>query len=403
MTDELQSASRTAAGAQSHIPELPPKRGQASSGLESGPAENLASHAEQPWATWPPMPTPTSRVAGESGPMKRIIAHPKLREIVEAMRQVGVRLPPTSAVAWNPVPDPTITAGVKIGSLGSLKPVNLEPGRGKALIDSGVPLFAYDESIAKYAVLEGTAQFTAHALVTAFDSQYLPLVFVTSYFYTRSRQISKAHPALQYTDDAEISSQKDYIRDRIALLRENIPDGAVLIIDGPLIAGDVYTTFLPFLEELHKRNVIPIFVVKNSESSLVLEAVPEWRELYNSDLHWAHRTLDVGQRSALFKYQDITNPRNSKVFAYVRVMENSPLRVELHLPTFEKHRDKIDALFDLCGYMILTQGQPQNPQPRLVAIAEMFAREAVKLLDVQALMRRANLVPTVNQVRFGGA
>lgn len=340
--------------------------------------------------------------SGARAGLKRIIVHPALHETVTAMRRVGVRLPPDPATGTM-APEPISHGDAKITLLEPTRQYRLDPKAGRQLVSNGPPIFAYDESFQKYSALEGAAQFTAHALVTIAPDQYLPIVFLSAYFYTRARSIGDKQPVLRYSDDPAVEAQKDYMRDRISLLSENVPPGALLIIDGPIIAGDAYTTFLPFIRELHAKDIIPVFVVKNSESSLVLDAVPGWREQYNSDLHWAHRTLEVGERSPLFQYQDLHNPHNSKVFAYLRTTPNSPLRVEFHVDTYSRYRDQIMSLLDVCHYLVLVQGDSVNPQPRPVAIAEMYAREALKVLDVQSLMRRAHLVPTMNQIRFGGA
>ena len=42
----------------------------------------------------------------------------------------------------------------------------------------------------------------------------------------------------------------------------------------------------------------------------------------------------------------------------------------------------------------------KNPQVRLIAIAEMYARQALKLVDIDSMMQNSGIVPTINQERF---
>lgn len=56
---------------------------------------------------------------------------------------------------------------------------------------------------------------------------------------------------------------------------------------------------------------------------------------------------------------------------------------------------------NLIYYLLLAQGNPKNPQIRPIAIAEAYARATLKLIDLNQLLRRFGLVPTINQERFG--
>ena len=56
---------------------------------------------------------------------------------------------------------------------------------------------------------------------------------------------------------------------------------------------------------------------------------------------------------------------------------------------------------DCIYFAILAQGDLKNPQVRPVAIAERYARETVKFLDANSIMKNSSLMPTMNQARFG--
>ena len=52
-------------------------------------------------------------------------------------------------------------------------------------------------------------------------------------------------------------------------------------------------------------------------------------------------------------------------------------------------------------YYLLVQGDVKNPQIRPIAIAENYARETLKILDIGKIIKEIGITPTVNQVRFG--
>lgn len=56
---------------------------------------------------------------------------------------------------------------------------------------------------------------------------------------------------------------------------------------------------------------------------------------------------------------------------------------------------------DLTLYLILAQGNEKNAQVRPIAIAEMFARETLHLIDLNQEIRRSKLTETMNQARWG--
>ncbi len=197
-----------------------------------------------------------------------------------------------------------------------------------------------------------------------------------------------------------MASQIDYIKDRIEFLVEYTPDGSVLFIDGPLIAGDVYVRMIGAMDTFHEKNLFPAFFIKNSNSNLVTDNTSGLRGKYNSDLHWANVLLKPGQRSSFFKYVDVNNPRNAKVFCYFKTFRSSPLRIEFHLDTYEREQDRIPSIMDLVHYYGLVQGDARNPQIRPIAIAEKFARATLKLVDFDRIMRTAGATPTINQERF---
>jgi hypothetical protein len=261
---------------------------------------------------------------------------------------------------------------------------------------------AYDESFMKYTSLEGTAYFTSHALVLLRQKEYCPSAYLTFYFYTRSIKIVERSKYVKLTDNLEITSKKDYIRDRISFLGKVVPPRSILLIDGPLIAGDVYTIMIGSIDEFHKRDIIPIFFVKNSSSNMVTDNIRELRSKYNSDMHWSYQYLEKGERTSFFKYVDKNNPNNAKVFCYLKGYDASPQRVELHLTSYLIYEKEITNILNMVYYLLIVQGRIDNPQVRPIFVAEKYARATLALVNVNRLMKEVGITPTLNQKRFGG-
>ena len=186
-------------------------------------------------------------------------------------------------------------------------------------------------------------------------------------------------------------------------LSEYCVDGSILLIDGPLIAGDGYTTFIQYVDDFCRRDILSIFFVKNSNSNMVIDNNRELSPKYNSDMHWSGDILKPGQRTSFFQYVDIHNPNNSKVFCYLKFYDNvSPVRVEFPTKVFQKYRNLASKMIDLAYYLLLVQGDKKNPQLRPIAVAEKYARETIKVIDVNREMRRAGgLTKTMNEGRWG--
>jgi hypothetical protein len=279
--------------------------------------------------------------------------------------------------------------------------IELDAKRGADGLHDGLTIVAYDESVDRFDSLEGTAYCTSHSLVLIGRERYLPASYLTFYFYTRSRDIVDSSRHIKFSTNPEMDSKVDYLNDKVSFLKRTVPERTVLLIDGPLIAGDVYTRMIPAIEGFVERDVMPVFFVKNSASNMVTDNVPELKTKYNSDLHWAYKYLAKGERTSYFRYVDRNNPKNSKVFCYLKAFDGSPQRVEVHTGTFARYEHSLDDIMDVVYYLILVQGGTHNPQVRPIAVAEMYARATLKLVNVRSIMKEVGIVPTMNQQRFG--
>jgi len=110
--------------------------------------------------------------------------------------------------------------------------------------------------------------------------------------------------------------------------------------------------------------------------------------------------LDEGTRTQFFKYTDLNSKEKSKVFCYIKHHNHaSPIRVEIPTVIFESNREAVESVMDLLYYLILVQGNSINPQVRPIAIAEMFARETLGLINVNKDIVQMKLTATMNEKR----
>ena len=299
--------------------------------------------------------------------------------------------------------DYSINLDVKVQAVEHFQKTGLDPKIGQEKIRE-YRISAYDESMVKIPALEGSGYFVSHSLITLSDDMYIPLIFLTFNFYTRSRAIADGNNSLTFASDStDIASKLKYLSDRKATLSRYTPSSSILLIDGPLIGGQMTEYNMKLNKELSGKGVLPIYFVKNSDSSLIIDNTPSLRGNYNSDFEWAFKNLGLGERTRLYKYSDLSDPlgNKKKIFSYVKAFNSPPCRVELDEDSYKGVADKIDDIFNIVMYLLLAQGDPLNPQPRPIAIAETFAREALKMVDFDEVINRTGIRPTMNYTRFG--
>ncbi len=262
-------------------------------------------------------------------------------------------------------------------------------------------IYAYDESVQNYRALEGDLMFCSSALVKVEDHFSFNLS-VFPYFLTTILKFKEdGDDAIRYTQN--FGEERNLIlvhAKRDSILQGTEPQSIVLI-DGPLIGGNASTYIIEMDDQLRERDCIPLYFVKNSDSRMVVDNDSGLRGAFNSDLHWAVHQVKSGHRSAFFRYEDQLNPRNSKVFTYLKALPGLPQRLEMHSRTYQKYKDLLPKVLGLVAYFYLAQGDYHNPQVRPIAIAEKYAREGLKMLNIPVRLLELGFHPTVNQVRFG--
>ena len=332
----------------------------------------------------------------------KLIVDSKFNDIIEELKSINISLPSINSDFKQNLNDITFSKNGKLTyDDNGINSFNLNPDNGIKFIEKKQPIIAYDESINRFDSLEGTAFFTSHSLALLSSTDYIPANYLTFYFYTKSKAIVNRSKYIKYAENPEVQSKIDYTKDKIKFINNAVIKNSILLIDGPLIAGDAYTYFINPIIEMTERNIIPVFFVKNSLSDIVISSIESLKDKYNSDLHWAFKLLKNGQRSNFFHYIDAVNPKNSKVFCYIKVFNSSPQRIEFHSETFKKYYPIILDILDMIYYQILVQGNDNDPQVRLIAIAEKYARSTLKLVNIDKILKKVGIIPTANQKRFG--
>lgn len=326
--------------------------------------------------------------------------HPDFEATIKDVNNININCP-KSNFGFDFFSDFSQSSEDIISPIGSIQKYKLNPKQGQGVYKSKLITAAYDESIFTFNSLEGISYVTAHAFILLGKTVYIPQTYLTYYFYTKSSAVHKNLLHIKCTDDLELEARRDYLKDKIDFLLKNAPENSLVLIDGPLIGGDLYTYMINAFKDFDNKNVIPLFFVKNSTSNLVTDNILELKNKYNSDLHWSYKYLDVGERTNYFQYSDKVNPRNSKIFCYIKAYPGSPQRIEMHKGTYLKHKRILNEILDMVYFLLLAQGNPKNPQLRPIAVAEMYARNALSLVNIRHIIKQIGIIPTINQSRFG--
>jgi len=330
----------------------------------------------------------------------RLVFHPSFNDTIAEIRKLKIRLPSNPLdldMDFNAFDFPQ--NGKFVSKVEEIRRIKLDSHKGEEVC-SCTSICAYDESVNKFQGLEGTGYLTSHSLILHGEHDFIPVNLLTFYFYTRSRFLCQNSKFVKYSEDPETDSKKDYVIDRKTLLVNNVPENSIVFVDGPLIGRQMSSYTVELNDLLLKKEAIPIFFVKNSNSNMVTDNVKELRGKYNSDMHWAYSYLKVGERTNFFPYRDESNPRFAKIFCYLKAFDVSPHRIEIDVKTFEKYQNELKALFDVIYYLLLAQGDPKNPQIRPIAIAEKYARSTLNLINFVHMMKELGIIPTINQERF---
>jgi len=263
-------------------------------------------------------------------------------------------------------------------------------------------IYAYDESVQNYRALEGELLFCSSATIKLEPQQYTFNLSVLPYFLTGMKKFQNIlNDEIRYTENITEERNRIMINTKIESIINSVEPYSIVLIDGPLIGGNASAHIEKMDEKLRSNNCIPLYFVKNSDSRLVIDNNKKLCSEFNSDFHWSACVLSNSSRSPFFKYTDAYVNNHTKVFTYMKALYGFPERVEMHTKTYLKYQSLIPKLMNLLAYFYIAQGDRSNPQVRPIAIAEKYAREGLKVLNIPALLSRLGFKPTINQVRFG--
>jgi len=329
-------------------------------------------------------------------------------EFMEKIKKTNVKLPNAPEMVGSiGAENDNIQDGGKLAVIGDTTKATfkLDLRNGEAISKKESTLMsAYDESIAKFSCLEGKAVYVSHSLVYVFGDRYYPLNMLTAMFVTGSDLVSK-----RISDDykvvatnenwgADTTANVEIAKQKRDFLEKYCYEESILLIDGPFLAGDGLAYFKSIKKAFVDRKIIPIFVVKNSASRMIIDSTSSYKGKYNSDLHFANEILGAGERTQFYKYSD--DKGNTKVFCYLKFQRgSSPIRIEIPTEVYYNFTSEVTSVLDLVYYLIMVQGDYSNPQARPIAIAEKYARETLHLIDFNKLMKSATLTPTINEER----
>jgi hypothetical protein len=263
-------------------------------------------------------------------------------------------------------------------------------------------LSAYDESILELNSIEGKVRCIAHSIVLQNEIDYTPAAFVSLKFFTKSSLIeanANEFSDIIQSDDLSKAINEEYINERKYFLSKAAPENTLLFIDGSMFSGAATAGNFILIESLLKQNCRPIFFVKNSESTIITEKF-QFAKGYNSDLHWAYSNLKAGEFSPIFSY--ISADGRGKAMCFLKVFDGrSPVRIEFPLNAFLEGYYQ-DDIFDLILYQYLANGSFSNVQPRIIQIAELYAREVLKSTNLYNEIERMGLTKSMNEQRNMG-
>lgn len=273
--------------------------------------------------------------------------------------------------------------------------------------------YAYDESIQDYMALEGTLMFCSFSMIKV-EKAYRFNLKVLPFFITAMKKFEKrSQEEIRYNQNPSAERNSIMVDSEISMIKESVEPNSIVLVDGPLIGRQASTKMVTMDREMRSKNCIPLYFVKNSNSRLIIDGDSDTNlnldNHFNSDFHWACHKLKNSTRSPFFKYTEqvekdgkkFLNKNHSKIFTYMKPLAGFPERVEMHSETYEKYYGLMPKLMNLISYLYLVQGDYTNPQVRPVAIAEKYAREGLRIMNIPVLLRRLGFRPTINQVRFG--
>ncbi len=124
--------------------------------------------------------------------INQLIIHPAFNDTIKALNDLKIDIPKFgSEETWDFSTNPFPKNGEIVTNIDDFKSHVLDANNGQNFILSKTPILAYDESIQNFLALEGVAYFFSHSIILHGTGDYLPSVFISFYFFTRSKLIKQ--------------------------------------------------------------------------------------------------------------------------------------------------------------------------------------------------------------------
>ncbi len=260
-------------------------------------------------------------------------------------------------------------------------------------------LVAYDESILELRALEGKLRCIAHCIVLQNEDKYVPAGYVTLKFFTESSLIegnSTEYSDIVYSNDVSHDILTHYLAERKFIAEKAIPSNSLVFIDGSMFSGGSTAQNFVLVDYLNSINSPPVFFVKNSDSKIITNNF-QFANGYNSDLHWAHTVLNEMQYTPFFRYE--SDDGRAKLMSFLKIYKDrSPIKIELPFKSYEAGLYPND-LFERIVYQFFANGSKSNVQPRIIQVAEIYAREILKSTNIYSEVEKMGLTKTMNEQR----
>ena len=324
----------------------------------------------------------------------KVIFHRSFNSLLQRLKALDTG---GASLAWQDIPSYSESKGEVI--IRALEQ-NKSKIQSSLLKPNMLNLGAYDESILELKTLEGVLRCTTHCCLIQDEEKYYPSGFVSLKYFTSSSRVANnmsGADEIILTKDLSYSITKEYISERREFLSKRAPANTIFFIDGSMFSGQSTSGNFKLVEDLIEKGTLPIFFVKNSDSTTIRDNYSAANG-YNNDLHWAYETLNQGERSPLFHYQ--SKEGRSKVMCFLKVFNSrSPVRIEMPYEPFSRNLYP-NGIFESIYYQFLANGYNKNIQPKIIQVSEHYAREILKSTNLYSEIEKLGLIKSMNEERF---
>jgi hypothetical protein len=122
--------------------------------------------------------------------LNKIIIHPSFVRTIEEIKNSNMKVFQKPTVVESDFSDRIFPSVGNLREIEHEAKFGLDPKNGEKFAKKQF-WGGYDESKLNFVALEGMAFFTSHSLVISDKKEYLPLNYLTFYFYTKAKKLSE--------------------------------------------------------------------------------------------------------------------------------------------------------------------------------------------------------------------